>query len=789
MSQASDWMTAGTELADSLLSRMTLTQKLNQLSGIFIRNPDCSPKNHNGIGALSMMTSCASPDEVRILCKQLSEQYSCHTVCTIPPLIHCEALSGPLLRNFALFPAPLGMGASFDPLLNEQAAAVIREELYETGIRQCLAPVLDLARDFRWGRTGETYGSDPTLAASMGCSFIRGLHGKDPHRSVLATAKHFIGYSVPEGGLNSARVLTDERDIHENFAKPFAAAAALENLGSVMSAYGEMNGIPLCANHKLLTTLLRGELKFQGFVVSDYLATNMMTETLGLDAHTEETGRQCLLAGLDMELPDAFAFSAKLREMVKNGLLSEKQLDQSVRRILVQKYRLGLLENNLPDKDLSFCVMNPQHRASADKLSRKAAEESLTLVHNNGILPLKKHCSVLLTGPFADSLRLYHNSYTWPAALDILLSNRSSAPLTMQDLFSVFSGGTKTDLQIENQIEAILHEEHPNAKTLREALDASGLNMTYIPGCGLTEISEAVKKKITSAAAEADAVILALGGKVGWDENCTGGEGIDNVTADLSPAQQSLIDIVYSVNPNIILIHTDGKPLICPSVYERAAAVLETWLPGPFGGNAAADILLGKRSPGGRLPVDVPYHSGQMPFYYYQRQTPLRRGYRDFPAKARYPFGYGLSYTAFQYEKPQWSLSVSAPAETDAIPVLLASVVVHNSGSMAGDEVVQLYGRDEAASVVRPQKQLLGFRRIHLKPGEKKRVTFSLCLDALSFWQENGDWILESGEFTFFLAHHSEDSRLRYSCYLEHSYPVAPEKRCFFAHSAININE
>lgn len=786
MSSDTDWKQTAAKVAEELLSHMTLTQKLNQLSGTFIQSLDHVRGNRNGSGALSIMTSCAVPEEMRRSCSQLTEQFSCHSRRKIAPLIHCEALSGPMMRGYALFPAPLGIGASFDPVLNEQTADVIRMELYETGIRQCLAPVLDLARDFRWGRTGETYGCDPTLTAAMGCSFIRGLHGKDPRKSVLATAKHFIGYSIPEGGLNSSRLLTDERDIHENFAKPFAAAAALEDLGCVMSAYGEINGIPLCANQTLLTKLLREELKFQGFVVSDYLAIHIMAETLGLENDPAEAGKQCLLAGLDMELPDACAFSSRLREMIKTGLVSESALDLALKRILIQKYRLGLLEESSTNTDTAFCVLDPRHKADADSLSQKAAEESLTLVQNNGILPLKEHASVLLAGPCADSLRLYNNSYTWAAALDVILGNDSVVPDTMKDVFSVFSGNAKADSLVEHRTEQFLREEHPGARTLREALENSSLQLEYVPGCGLTKLPDHVQKAVAKAAARSDVVILAVGGKVGWDESCTGGEGIDNVTADLPLAQQILIQTVFDVNPNIVLVHSDGKPLICPSVYDKASAVLEAWLPGPFGGNAIADVLLGKICPGGRLPVDVPYHSGQMPLYYYQHKAPLHRGYLNVPAAPRYPFGFGLSYTNFQYENPQWTLS-PAPAQaadtSDEIPVLTVSVVIQNIGKITGDEVVQLYGTDDAASVSRPRRQLLGFRRIRLKPGEKKNVTFFLSLDALSFWKSGCDWILEAGSFTFFLARDSADASLPYSCRLEHSFAVSPEKRCFYAHS------
>lgn len=722
------------------------------------------------------------PEEFGRRCERVFRKLRGQTPWNIPPLIHCEALCGPMMRDQAVFPAPLGMGASFCTELCRESADVIRQQLLAAGIRQALAPVLDLARDFRWGRTGETFGGDPTLAAAMGCAWIKGLQGETLKEGVLATGKHFLGYSVPEGGLNSRNIATDRRDLRENMAKPFEAAIRKAGLKSVMVAYGEMEGIPLCVSPYLLTKLLREELGFDGFTVSDYLALQMMQQTLGNIDNVGEIGKQCLEAGLDMELPDAYAYSSELREQIKRGEISEELLDQAVSRILRQKFELGLFDTSPFPKDEEMAHKERMMlKEKADTLSAKAAHASIVLVQNDGVLPLLSGQSVALIGPCADSLRLMHNSYTWAAVLDVLLGNGNTDFKSVDELFQKFDGTSKSEDKVQKQVDARLREEHPGAKTIREALTTYFPDLEYTKGCDLREGTEIQMQKAVIAAKKADVVILALGGKVGWDEACTGGEGIDDVTAELPEVQQQLLEVISAVNSNIVIVHTDGKPLIGEKIYTMSRAVIEAWLPGPMGGNAIADVLSGTYNPGGRLPVDVPRHSGQMPIYYYQRRSAmLGKGYRSVPESPQFPFGYGLSYTTFSYESPVWSVT-----EPTGIPVLDVTVTLKNTGECDGDEVVQLYGWDPAASVARPKRQMLGFQRVHLEKGEKAQVKFQISLDALSFPDVEGKWKLEAGSFYFAVAKHAEDPGEQYCYEWNRTLEIDPAKRSFFAESMI----
>lgn len=765
-----------------LLSRMTLSQKISQISGRTIEKNDLEIDRGGGTGGTMLMGTTDPPEEFGRRCEMVFEKLRGQNPWNIPPLIHCEALCGPMMRDQAVFPAPLGMGASFCTELCRKSADVIRQQLLTKGIRQALAPVLDLARDFRWGRTGETYGGDPTLAAAMGCAWIKGLQGEDLKEGVLATGKHFLGYSTPEGGLNSRHIATDRRDLRENMAKPFEAAIRKAGLKSVMVAYGELEGIPLCSSRYLLTKLLREELGFDGFTVSDYLALQMMQQTLGSAENTGEIGKQCLEAGLDMELPDAYAFSSELREQIKRGELAEELLDQAVSRILRQKFELGLFDVPMFQKDRETAQKEWMSlKEKADALSEDAAHASIVLVQNDGVLPLASGQNVALIGPCADSLRLMHNSYTWAAVLDVLLGNGSTDFKSVDELFQKFDGTAKSEEHVQEQVDARLREEHPGAKTVREALLNYFPELAYAKGCGLRDGSETQMQKAVSIAREADVVILALGGKVGWDEACTGGEGIDDVTAELPEIQQQLLEKIADVNPNVVIVHTDGKPLIGEKAYMKSRAVIEAWLPGPMGGSAIADVLCGTYDPGGRLPVDVPRHSGQMPIYYYQRRSAmLGKGYRSVPESPQFPFGYGLSYTTFSYEPSVWHVT-----EKTGIPVLHVTVTLHNTGTYGGDEVVQLYGQDPSASVARPKRQLLGFQRVHLEKGEKAQVKFQISFDTLSFPDAAGKWKLEAGRFCFAVAKHAEDPGEPYCYECKRTLEIDAAKRSFFAESVI----
>lgn len=765
---------------EDLISKMSLTQKISQLSGMTIEKEMTMIRPNSGSGSIAFMVTEDSPEQFTKRCEEFASQIKKQTPWRIPPLIHSEALCGPMLKEHVIFPAPLGVGASFDTELCQEMSDLIRRQFLSCGVRQALAPVLDLARDFRWGRTGETFGGDPTLVASMGCAWIRGLQGEYLKSGILATAKHFLGYSVPESGLNSANVVADRRDLRENIAKPFEAAIRDAGLKCVMAAYGEMEGVPLCANPVFLTKLLREELGFDGFVVSDYLALQMMQQNLGMAEEPGEIGRQCLEAGLDMELPDAFAYSAELREQVKFGKVSEELIDRSVARILKSKFELGLFDESIePFKysEVDHLALNTE----GNHLSKCVAEESIVLTKNDGILPLKDNQKIALVGPCADSLRYLHNGYTWAAVLDVLLSTKDGSYQNINELFQQFGGMSKAEESVQHQVDEQLRKEHPNARSLKEALEELGTSIQYAKGSDIDDATDEQMRQATELAKTCDLVVLAVGGKVGWDGECTGGEGIDNITAELPIKQQELFDKLFEVNKNVIVIHTDGKPLICENIYEKARAVIEAWLPGPMGGIALANVLTGKISPGGKLPVDVPRHSGQMPIYYYKRRSGMQgRGYRTCSEKPLLPFGYGLSYTTFQKETPSWTI-----LKGESVPDLEVEITVMNTGMYPGDEVLQLYGWDPIASIVRPNRQLFGFQRVHLEPGEKKTVSFHMSLDAFAFPDLSGIWHLEAGEYYFSIAEHAEDPGLQFNYEFPHTVEIDAKKRCFYAHSSI----
>jgi beta-glucosidase len=771
------------ERVEDLLGRMTLQQKIRQLTCLMVVGTPDPQLFAEGIGEAVVFATGTDPAQCAADNRAVLRLARANPL-GIPAVLHAEALSGLVAPGCAVFPTSLSLGAAFDPGLVYDLAARIRGQMLNLGLRRALSPVLDLARDFRWGRTGEDYGGDPTLVAALGCAYVRGLQGEDPKTGVLATAKHFLGYSLPEGGLNSSRIQTDRRDLRENFAKPFEAAIRLGGLRGVMNAYGEWDGEAVCASKTLLTDWLREDLGFEGVVVSDYMSANALVDALKTAQTPEEAGMRCLAAGLDAELPAPYAYGPGLREAVKQGAFDEALIDRSVRRVLRQKFELGLFDQ----EERPYVPMeNREH----DQQSLVAAEKVLTLLKNNGILPLKPGKKIAVIGPTADGLRVLNNGYTWPAALEMALCMASQERGTMAGMDQVFDAflenqqGTGEALDKSAEVDALLKTEHPGARTILEGLRLYFPQAAYSRGCSITGEDTGGIAQAASLAQGADAVILCLGGKVGWGKSCSCGEGIDNTDIALPGAQPQLLRAVLAANPNTVVVHTDVKPLVDEYAYEHAAAILEAWMPGPFGGEAIAKAVAGVCCPGGRLPVDVPRCVGQTPVYYYQRNNSrsdrpngglAEKNYRAAPTSARLPFGFGLSYTAFQYAEPRWE-----PGGTPEAPSLRVSVRVTNSGPCPGDEVVQLYGIDPVASVVRPQKLLVGFLRVPLRPGETKTVRLTVRLDQLAFPNSAGQWVLEAGDFTFELAKDANTPLYTYQWHQAATLAVDRAKRGFFA--------
>jgi beta-glucosidase len=783
------------------MGRMTLNQKIRQLAGIRINGLPEPEMIKDGIGAVNMIFLSETPGEMAARIKECQKWIMAATPFGIPALFHCEAISGPLQPGCAAFPSSLNLGAAFAPDLVKNMAERTRSQLLNLGIRHALSPVFDLARDFRFGMTNEHYSSDPTLTAAMACAFVQGLQGDDLREGVAATGKHFIGYSFAEGGLHLARVQTDWRDLRENFAKPFEAAIRTANLRSVRNAYSEWNGLPVCASKELLTDLLRDDLGFQGPVVSDYGSLDMLLEKVKIAETCVDAAIQALTAGLDMEFPNPYCFGPDLREAVKQCRLEESYINRALERVLTLKFELGLFDE--PDRDYVE-INNSEH----DRYSALLSEKSITLTKNNGILPLKdQKTKIAVIGPAGNSLLLFNGTYTFSDRYESEMMIGLGRNPTMEGIkdkgkqvkFKGDRAGAKAEISAAT--DELIREEHPGAKTVYEALKEIFPDTEYAEGCAIAgeggtaggTADESGFDKALETARKADVVILTVGGKNGWNHTCTSGEGIDTANIGLPGVQAALIKRIYAGNSSVIVVHTDNKPLIDPWAYDHVPAIVEGWLPGVFGGNAIARVIAGIVNPGGKLPVDVPRNIGQYPVYYYQH-----RGCRseeifskeldnasDADHTSQLPFGYGLSYTGFKYSGGVLSASAAANAGKDDIPVITVSISVTNTGGIQGDEVVQLYGVDEIASIIRPQKELIGFKRITLNPGETRKVRFVFRLDQMAFINPAKKWVIEKGLYRFYIGKGANDPVFTAEYAQEKTRTIDHTKRGFYADAAV----
>ncbi|MDR2305410.1 MAG: glycoside hydrolase family 3 C-terminal domain-containing protein [Treponema sp.] len=772
-----------------LIKTMTLNQKIRQLAGIRINGLPEPEMIKDGIGGVNMIFISEAPREIASQIRECQKRITAATPQGIPALFHCEALSGPLQPGCAAFPSSLNLGASFAPDLVRGMAERTRSQLLNLGIRHALSPVFDLARDFRFGRTNEHYSSDPTLTAAMACAFVKGLQGDDLREGIAATGKHFIGYSFAEGGLHMARVQTDWRDLRENFAKPFEAAIRMANLRCVMNAYSEYNGLPVCASKELLTDLLRDDLGFQGLVVSDYSSIDMLLDRVKIAENRAEAAIQTLTAGLDMEFPNPYCFGPDLREAVKQSRLEESYINRALERVLTLKFELGLFD----EQDRGYIEIN---NSEHDRYSAVLSEKSITLTKNSGILPLKdRNMNIAVIGPAGNSLLLFNGTYTfsdrYESEMMISLGRNSTMEgIKEKDKQVKFEGDRAgAEAEISAATDELIRKEHPGVKTMYEALKEIFPNTEYVRGCGIIGEDESGFEKAIETARKANVVIMAIGGKNGWNHTCTSGEGIDTSNINLPGIQAILIQRIYAVNSSIIIVHTDNKPLIDPWVYDHAPAIIEGWLPGIFGGNAIAGIIAGTINPGGKLPVDIPRNTGQQPVYYYQH-----RGCRseetfvkeldnasDADHTSQLPFGYGLSYTNFKYSGGM----LSADTGKDDIPVITVSLSLTNTGEMRGDEVVQLYGIDEIASIIRPQKELLGFKRVTLNPGETRRVRFTFRLDQMAFINPAKKWVIEKGSYCFYIGKGANNSVFTAEYIQEKTMLIDRAKRGFYAEAKL----
>jgi beta-glucosidase len=740
--------------AQDLLGRMTLDEKMAQigsfwamevLEGRQFSSGKAEALMRDGIGGVSRVGvgTTLEPAEIAVFVNGLQRYLVEKTRLKVPALVHEECLSGFMARGATIFPQIIGMASTWEPGLVKKMMEAARKQMLVVGVRQGLSPVLDVARDPRWGRIEETFGEDPYLISRMGVEYVRGLQGEDIRNGVIATVKHFAGYGKPEAGLNHAPADIPPRMLREIYLYPFEKAVREAGVLSIMNAYQEIDGIPCAASKELLTDILRGEWGFDGMVVSDYYAVQMLWNFHRVAADRAAAAAMALTAGIDMELPKNDCYSGLFGQHVATGKFPLQLVDRAVARVLKMKFMLGLFENPFVNQsDVKKMFDTGENRA----LALEAARKSIVLLKNeNNLLPLSKETSMIVViGPCADNPRNQVGDYTYPAHVGLTLMTADS-------------------INCKLPVEGISLDEVPvKTVTLLDGINSkvAGGSVAYVKGCDISGGSAAGIAEAVKLAREADVAIVAVGGKSGLMTDCTCGEMRDSAELKLTGAQEQLVKGVYDTGTPVVLVIMDGRPLPLGWMAEKLPAILMAWKPGEEGGNAIADILFGDYNPGGKLPVTIPRRVGQVPIYYSLKPSGGKSqfwvDYTDCPTGPLYEFGYGLSYTSFELS----NLKVG-PAAVKPDGLVKVTVDVKNTGGRVGDEVVQMYVNDMVASVARPVLQLKGFRRVSLEPSESVTLEFDLPLKELAFYDINMKVKVEPGLYTVMVGNSSGNLSLQ----------------------------
>ena len=757
------------ERLKDLISRMTLEEKVGQLRCTLAWNyyeirgarsgergkgnaklevvPSESLKKDIAEGQIGMLWATYRADpwtqkslsnglnpELAAMCGNALQRYVMeNTRLGIPLFLAEEAPHGHMAIGTTVFPTGFGMAATWSPELIARAGEVIAKEIRLQGGHISYGPVIDLAREPRWSRVEETFGEDPVLAGSLGAAMVRGLGGGDLSKpySTLATLKHFIGYGTTEGGQNGGPTIAGARDLKENFLPPFQKAIDAGAL-SVMTSYNSLDGIPSTGSRALLTDLLRNEWGFRGFVVSDLYSIDGMWHTHHIVNDANEAGIMALKAGVDADL-GANAFK-DLAEDVRQGLVDEADIDRAVERVLRMKFEMGLFDNPYVDPKAARAVRSEENKQVALDVARAAVTllknaPSSGAVEGGNILPLSKDLRVLVCGPNADNRYNMLGDYTAP--------------------------------QEDSNVKTVLDG-------IRQKLPAA--QVEYVKGCAVRDMDNSNIPEAVEAASRADVVVCVVGGSSARDfktnYKATGaaeinaqsvsdmdcGEGYDRATLQPLGRQMELLSELKKTGKALVVVYIEGRPMDKTWAAENADALLTAYYPGQEGGTAIADVLFGDYNPAGRLPVTVPRSVGQLPVYY-NKKAPAAHDYMDLSAKPLYAFGYGLSYTTFEYD----NVSLEETGDTQ----FEITFDVTNTGQRDGEEVVQLYLHDEVASVVQPLKQLKKFQRVFIPKGETRQVSFTLDAEDLSIINAEMESVVETGDFSVMIGSSSDDIRLK----------------------------
>ncbi|MFI9587700.1 glycoside hydrolase family 3 N-terminal domain-containing protein [Streptomyces sp. NPDC052236] len=755
-----------------LVDRMTLREKVAQLGAFWAAPPTTGdpvapmPDDlggtaltlgevaKDGLGHLTRIfgTAPIGPAEGAARLREVQSEVARANRFAIPAIAHEECLTGFMTWKATVFPAPLAWGASFDPALVEEMATAVAASLRRAGVHQGLAPVLDVTRDYRWGRTEETIGEDPYLVGVIGAAYVRGLE----RSGVVATLKHFAGYASSRGGRNLAPAAVGPREFADIIIEPFAIALREGSPRSVMHSYADVDGVPAAADRRLLTGLLREELGFTGVVVADYFGVSFLETMHGVAGSRGEAAALALRAGVDVELPASRCYGEPLLDMVRTGAVPEELVDRAASRVLTLKCELGLLdgetrtarlrtgEENVTaplstgresgtesgldsgmDSGLDFDP--PEHR----RLARRLAEQSVVLLANDGVLPLAPDLGrIALTGPLADDARAMLGCYSFPNHM----------------------GSRHPEMSLGIEIPTL-------TQALADALPDA--EITLAAGHDVLIADDADIAAAVAAARDAEVCVLALGDRAGLFGRGTSGEGCDAATLALPGRQAELAAAVLDTGTPTVIVVLSGRPYALGALADRAAAVVQAFLPGEEGGTALAGVLSGRVEPSGRLPVSVPRGPGGEPGTYLHSRLGGPHEWSSVDPTPAYAFGHGLTWTSFGYT----DLAVDPAVATDGTARVTATV--RNTGDRPGTEVVQLYLSDPVASVVRPVRWLAGWARVRLAPGEAARVAFTVHADRTSFTGQDMRRIVEPGTIEVSVGSSSADLPLRGSFVLE----------------------
>jgi beta-glucosidase len=752
-----------------LIGRMSLDEKVAQLQTIWQTRHKLETDNFlftdeyaktllgEGIGEIArpaenkaQVTPNKTPLQTAVFTNAIQKWVKENTRLGIPILFHDEALHGHIGRNATHFPQAIGLASTWDPEMLQEISSVIAKEVRVRGIHQVLAPILDVARDPRWGRIEETMGEDPYLIAAMGVASIKGFQGSDTgviaKDHVIATLKHLAGHGEPTGGLNTAPTPVGERSLHELFLFPFEAVVKLTHPRSVMASYNEIDGVPSHANGKMINGILRKDWGFDGLVVSDYFAINELVTRHKIASDRAEAALAAFSAGIDLETPDRDSYQ-HLSALVIAGKISTAQLDLAVARVLKEKFLLGLFENPYvpttgQGKGVDEFVGNAKHRA----LALTSAEKTMVLLKNeNNLLPLdaKKLKSIAVIGAHAD---------------DTLLGGYSDVP---KQTVSILKGikdylGDKAQVNFARGTLITIENWKPGVDSIAaNSLSKERWNTDSVI-LATPEDTQGMIEKAVAAAQKSDVALVVVGdneatSREGWNETHLG----DQTSLDLTGQQQALVDAVLATGKPTVVFLNNGRPLSITKIAKTAPAIIEGWYLGQETGRAVARVLFGDVNPSGKLPVSFPRSAGQLPVYYNYKPT-AKRGYLFDETTPLYPFGYGLSYTQFAYSDFKVNKATAKAGE-----VVDVSVKITNTGARAGDEVVQLYIHDAVASLTRPVQELKGFKRVALKPKESVTVTFGLAVNQLGFHDLNMKYVVEPGAIELMIGSSSADIRAK----------------------------